>query len=43
MGNQIKTSESLQDVQYEIRGQLANYADDLEKRGYEIILLEQRA
>jgi len=35
----IKSSEALQDVRYEIRGQLANQALDLEKRGYEIISL----
>ena len=35
----IKSSEALQDVRYEIRGQLANHALDLEKRGYEIISL----
>jgi len=33
----IKSSEVLQDVRYEIRGQLANHALELEKRGYEII------
>jgi alanine-synthesizing transaminase len=35
----IKSSEALQDVRYEIRGQLANHALELEKRGYEIISL----
>ena len=35
----IKSSEVLQDVRYEIRGQLANHAFELEKRGYEIISL----
>ena len=35
----IKSSEALQDVRYEIRGQLANQALGLEKRGYEIISL----
>jgi len=39
MENQIQTSESLRDVKYEIRGQLANHAHELEKRGYEIISL----
>ena len=39
MENQIQTSESLRDVKYEIRGQLANHAYELEKRGYEIISL----
>jgi alanine-synthesizing transaminase len=35
----IKTSEALRDVRYEIRGQLANHALELEKRGYEIVSL----
>jgi alanine-synthesizing transaminase len=35
----IKSSEALQDVRYEIRGQLANRALELEKRGYEIVSL----
>ena len=35
----IKQSKVLQDVRYEIRGQLANHALQLEKRGYEIISL----
>ena len=35
----IKSSKVLQDVRYEIRGQLANHALELEKRGYEIISL----
>jgi len=35
----ISSSEVLQDVRYEIRGQLADHALDLEKRGYEIISL----
>ena len=39
MDQQIKTSEALRDVRYEIRGQLANRAFELEKRGYEIISL----
>ena len=39
MEQQIKTSEALRDVRYEIRGQLANRALELEKRGYEIISL----
>lgn len=39
MGQQIQTSEVLKDVRYEIRGQLANRALELEKRGYEIISL----
>jgi alanine-synthesizing transaminase len=39
MDRQIRTSETLQDVKYEIRGQLAHHADELEKRGYEVISL----
>ncbi len=39
MNQQIQTSEALRDVRYEIRGQLANRAYELEKRGYEIISL----
>lgn len=39
MEQQIHTSETLKDVRYEIRGQLANRALELEKRGYEIISL----
>jgi len=35
----IKSSEVLHEVRYEIRGQLANHALELEKRGYEIISL----
>ena len=35
----IQQSKVLQDVRYEIRGQLANHALELEKRGYEIISL----
>ena len=35
----IVPSKALGDVKYEIRGQLANRAHDLEKRGYEIISL----
>jgi alanine-synthesizing transaminase len=35
----IKSSEALQDVRYEIRGQLANHALELERRGYEIVSL----
>ncbi len=38
-GMQIESSEALRDVRYEIRGQLANHALELEKRGYEIISL----
>jgi alanine-synthesizing transaminase len=39
MQHQIRTSETLKDVRYEIRGQLANRALELERRGYEIISL----
>jgi hypothetical protein len=39
MDHPIHTSEVLRDVRYEIRGQLANRALELEKRGYEIISL----
>ena len=39
MLNQIQTSDTLRDVKYEIRGQLASHAHELEKRGYEIISL----
>ena len=35
----IETSRALSDVKYEIRGQLASHAHELEKRGYEIISL----
>ena len=39
MEQAIQTSAVLKDVRYEIRGQLANHALELEKRGYEIISL----
>ncbi|MDH3305622.1 MAG: aminotransferase class I/II-fold pyridoxal phosphate-dependent enzyme [Gammaproteobacteria bacterium] len=39
MEQQIRTSEVLKGVRYEIRGQLAHRALELEKRGYEIISL----
>jgi alanine-synthesizing transaminase len=39
MGNCIATSAALHDVKYEIRGQLASHANELERRGYEIISL----
>ncbi|MGI9238850.1 MAG: aminotransferase class I/II-fold pyridoxal phosphate-dependent enzyme [Woeseiaceae bacterium] len=39
MEQAIRTSETLKDVRYEIRGQLANRALELEKRGYEVISL----
>jgi alanine-synthesizing transaminase len=39
MKNGLLTSNKLRDVKYEIRGQLANRAHDLEKRGYEVISL----
>jgi alanine-synthesizing transaminase len=39
MEKPIQASAVLKDVRYEIRGQLANHALELEKRGYEIISL----
>jgi len=39
MKNGLLTSNKLRDVKYEIRGQLANHAHVLEKRGYEVISL----
>lgn len=39
MEKTIQTSKALSGVKYEIRGQLANRAFELEKRGYEIISL----
>jgi alanine-synthesizing transaminase len=39
MKHAIATSAALHDVKYEIRGQLANRAYELEKRGYEVISL----
>jgi alanine-synthesizing transaminase len=39
MSTCIPTSATLHDVKYEIRGQLANHAYELEKRGYEVISL----
>jgi alanine-synthesizing transaminase len=39
MGTGIETSATLHDVKYEIRGQLANHAYELERRGYEVISL----
>jgi alanine-synthesizing transaminase len=39
MKDTIPTSATLHDVKYEIRGQLANRAYELEKRGYEVISL----
>jgi alanine-synthesizing transaminase len=39
MNDSLKTSAALHDVKYEIRGQLANHATELEKRGYEVISL----
>lgn len=37
--NTIEVSRALSDVRYEIRGQLAHRAEELEKRGYEIMSL----
>jgi alanine-synthesizing transaminase len=39
MPDYLTTSRSLADVKYEIRGQLAHQAHELEKRGYEVISL----
>ena len=39
MSANIPTSATLHDVKYEIRGQLANHAFELERRGYEVISL----
>ena len=39
MHEQVHTSSGLREVKYEIRGQLAHHAHDLEKRGYEVISL----
>jgi len=39
MINPVKTSDSLQDVRYEIRGQLAQRAHEMERQGSEIISL----
>ena len=39
MDQHIQTSQALHNVRYEIRGELANRALELEKRGYEIISL----
>lgn len=39
MSDHLAVSRSLADVKYEIRGQLAHQAHDLEKRGYEVISL----
>jgi len=39
MHAKVPTSTGLRDVKYEIRGQLAHHASELEKRGYEVISL----
>ena len=39
MPSQIKPSDSLRGVRYEIRGKLANRAHEMQRRGYEIIPL----
>ena len=39
MNETVKTSASLQDVRYEIRGQLAQRAHELERQGSEIVSL----
>ena len=38
-GKGIQTSASLSEVKYEIRGQLAHRAHELERQGYEILSL----
>ena len=37
MNTKINTSDNLRDVRYEIRGQLAQRAHEMERQGYEII------
>lgn len=39
VGEAVKTSVALTEVKYEIRGQLAHRAHELERLGYEIISL----
>jgi alanine-synthesizing transaminase len=39
MTNEIKPNASLNDIRYEIRGQLTQRARDMEREGYEIISL----
>jgi alanine-synthesizing transaminase len=39
MATELKTSDSLRGVRYEIRGQLAQRAHEMERQGYEIISL----
>ena len=39
MDGRVQASATLLDVKYEIRGQLANHASELERRGYEVISL----
>lgn len=39
MSTEVKPSESLRGVRYEIRGKLANRAHEMQRRGYEIIAL----
>ena len=39
MSRSIETSKAIKEVRYEIRGNLANRAHELERRGYEIISL----
>ena len=40
MNKPVKTSESLHDVRYEIRGQRAQRAQEMEGKGYEIVSLD---
>ena len=37
MSTKVNTSDNLRGVRYEIRGQLAQRAHDMERQGYEII------
>ena len=39
MSTEVKSSDNLHDVRYEIRGQLAQRAHEMERRGYEIVSL----
>jgi alanine-synthesizing transaminase len=39
MASNVKTSDALRDVRYEIRGKLANRAHEMERQGYEIVSL----
>ena len=39
MTTEIQTSDSLREVRYEIRGQLAQRAHEMERQGYELSLI----